>query len=236
MRPKGEQTLSYVSIWKPVNDRIVQVSRESENEVIGLLIGRLENETMIIEDSTTGEFQAGPNHVTLPSSTIARIADDMLNGRIRGNIIGWYHSHTESGLVFSETDVQTQMKLQQFSSLITAMVIDAKTGDVGYFRVDPQTGKPIRIPDGNLTVFEELAEAIASGLKTEPELSPASTAEMPQPSLRHVAWLSSRTIVICIILALVASLAVLILIFHPSFTATVGIRIPHHQIGQQTVR
>jgi proteasome lid subunit RPN8/RPN11 len=228
--------LSYVSIWKPVNDRIVQVSRESENEVIGLLIGRLENETLIIEDSITGEFQAGPNHVTLPSSTIARIADDILSGRIRGNIIGWYHSHTESGLVFSETDVQTQMKLQQFSSLITAMVIDAKTGDVAYFRVDPQTGKPIRIPDDNVTAFEEMTEAIASGTKTELRLNPAPTAEVAQPSLRHVGWLSSRTIVICVILALVASLAVLMLVFHPSLTATSSTPIPHHQTVQQTVR
>jgi proteasome lid subunit RPN8/RPN11 len=226
--------LSYVSIWKPVNDRIVQVSRESENEVIGLLIGRLEDETLIIEDSTTGEFQAGPNHVTLPSSTIARIADDILNGRIRGNIIGWYHSHTESGLVFSETDVQTQMKLQQFSSLITAMVIDAKTGDVAYFRVDPQTEKPIRIPDGNVTAFEELTEAMASSAETESELNPASTVEIP--ALRRVRWLSSRTIVICIMLALVASLAVLILVFHPSFTAIAGIPIPYQQTLQQTVR
>jgi proteasome lid subunit RPN8/RPN11 len=210
--------LSYVSIWKPVNDHIVQVSRENENEVIGLLMGRLENDAMIIEDSTTGEFQAGPNHVTLPSSTIARIADDMLNGRIRGNIIGWYHSHTESGLVFSETDVQTQRKLQQFSSLITAMVIDAKTGHVGYFRVDPQTGRPTRIPDANTTVLEQLPETIAPEKRAESLVPPASTAEMSQPPSGHAGWLSGRTILICVILALIASLAILSFIFYRGFS------------------
>jgi proteasome lid subunit RPN8/RPN11 len=208
--------LSYVSIWKPVNDHIVRISREYENEIIGLLLGRLEKDTLVIEDSITGEFQAGPNHVTLPPSTLAKIADDILNRRIRGNIIGWYHSHTESGLIFSETDVQTQKNLQQFSSLITAMVIDAKTGDVGYFRVDPETGEPIRIPDGNVSVLEQLDGPSAGDRRVEGHAPSASALKAPRTRSRFTTWLPAKTTVTWIILALVASLAVLTFIFYRS--------------------
>lgn len=207
------RTVSYVSTWKPVNDHIVKVSQESENEVVGLLMGRLDNDTIIIENSVTGEFQGERNHVTLPGGTIAKIADDILNRRIRGSIVGWYHSHTESGLAFSDTDVQTQLKLQQFSSLVTAMVVDAQTGDVGYFRVDPQTGKPSRVPDANISVFEQLADTEAREERIQQQVPAASTEVSETPS-GHPPWLSGRNITIWVVLALGASLAVLGFIFY----------------------
>jgi proteasome lid subunit RPN8/RPN11 len=205
--------VSYVSIWKPVNDHIVQVSKESENEVVGLLMGRLDNDTLIIENSVTGEFHGERNHVALPAGTIAKIADDILNRRIKGSIVGWYHSHTESGLAFSDTDVQTQLKLQQFSSLVTAMVVDAQTGDVAYFRVDPQTEKPTRIPDANISVFEQLVTTEANEESNKTEVPPSST-EISETAVGHAAWLSGRNIVIWVVVALGASLALLSLIFY----------------------
>jgi proteasome lid subunit RPN8/RPN11 len=205
--------VSYVSIWKPVNDHIVQVSQKSDNEVVGLLMGRLENDTLIIENSVTGEFHGERNHVSLPAGTIAKIADDILNHRIKGSIVGWYHSHTESGLAFSDTDVQTQLKLQQFSSLVTAMVVDAQTGDVAYFRVDPQTETPTRIPDTNISVLEQTATIEADEESIEQEVPKPSTGISENPAGR-AQWLSGRNIVIWVVVALGASLALLSLIFY----------------------
>jgi proteasome lid subunit RPN8/RPN11 len=228
--------LSYVSICKPVNDRIAQVSLGSGNEVIGLLLGRLESDTMIIEDSITGDFEGEQNHVVLPANTLAKIADDMLNGRIKGNIVGWYHSHTESGLAFSETDIQTQKNLQQFSSLITAMVFDVKTGEVGYFRVDPQTGQPNRIPNANVTVFEESSEATKNLMKEETQMPPTSTVETSRPPIGRSAWPSTKVLTACIILAVAAGLIVIGLIFYRSLGGAIGTRILHSQIVRTTVR
>jgi proteasome lid subunit RPN8/RPN11 len=228
--------LSYVRIWKPVSDRIAQAPRNSDNEIIGPLLGRLENDTLIIEDSVTGEFQAEPNRVALPSNTLAKIADDMLNRRTKGNTIGWYHSHMESGLVFSETVVQTQTKLEQFSSLTAAMVVDAKTGGVGYFRVDAQTGKPSRILDAHIRVFQQSAEAIGPDMKTESQIPRASTFKILHPSSGHTAWRSAKTNAICHVLAVAAALAVLRLIFNRSLSALTGIEVLHHGIIQLTVR
>ena len=115
--------MSYVSISKPVKDRIVQAARDAETEIIGLLLGRLQDDTIIIEDSTTHEFSSEPHRATLPPGSIAIIADRLVSGRLKGDIVGWYHSHTRDGLFFSVTDISTQQKLQQFSSLITGLVV-----------------------------------------------------------------------------------------------------------------
>ena len=227
--------MSYVSICKPIKDRILQVSRDNENEIIGLLLGRLENDTLIIEDSITGEFQGGPTRVTLPPNTLAKIADDILNGRTKGSIIGWYHSHTESGLAFSETDVQTQMNLQQFSPFVTAMVVDTKTGEVGYFRVDRFTGAPVRIPDTSISTFEQPTPANTE-MTPELQISPNAAVEASQSSAGHSVRLSKKSMIICIILAVAAGLAVLGLIFFHSSGTSRGLGILNNQIHQQIVR
>ena len=143
--------MSYVSVWKPVNDRIVKASVETRNEIIGLLMGSLENDTLIIEDSITGEFSSEPHRVVLPPATLAKIADDIMKGRLKGNIVGWYHSHTEGGVFFSDTDVESQRILQQFSPLTLGMVVDSQTSKTGYFRLD-SNGKPIRIPEDKVKI------------------------------------------------------------------------------------
>lgn len=217
-----------MSIWKPVNERIVQASRDSEREIIGLLLGRRENDTIIIENSITGEFLAEPNRVTLPSNTLAKIADDMLSRRIKGNIIGWYHSHTESGVTFSETDIETQKKLQQFSSLITAVVIDAKTGDVGCFRVDTQTGEPIRIPDMNVRIFEEQTEAIPPEARARAQIPATSTGKQQLPVERR---LPVKIIIASMVLiALVASLSLLGFIFYQGLPTNPAVSIRHDPV------
>jgi len=193
--------LSYVSIYKPVNDRIAKVSTEdSSKEVIGLLIGRLVNDTLIIEDSITGEFSGEPHRVVLHPTTVAKIADDLIKGRLKGNIVGWYHSHTEDGIFFSQTDAETQRKLQQFSSLNVGMVVDARNGDVGYFRLDGD-GRPVRLPDDKVRVFSERLDAV---ITRKPSSPPARRTVLP--ALKP---LSVRLILGVILIAMIISISLL---------------------------
>jgi proteasome lid subunit RPN8/RPN11 len=161
-----------VSIGKPINDKIVRAARGTKNEIIGLLIGRLQDNTIIIEDSITGESSAEPHRAILSSNALAKIADELVTGRIKGNIVGWYHSHTYGGLFFSETDIATQRKLQQFSTLIAGMVVDASNGDVGFFRVEPQTGQAVRVPVERITVYAERSEAIPPQARAKTPIAP----------------------------------------------------------------
>jgi proteasome lid subunit RPN8/RPN11 len=189
--------LSYVSIWKSSYDQIIKAATESRNEIIGLLIGKLENDILIIDEPATGKFSGQQDRVVLSPVTIARIADDLLKGRLKGNIVGWYHSHVQGGIFFSQTDLDTQKRFQQFSPLTVGMVVDAITGDVGYFRID-KNGKPIRIPQERVRVYKEKADA------TPTRPSPKS---LTRPRIRR-SFPARFTIGIALI-ALVASLAFL---------------------------
>jgi proteasome lid subunit RPN8/RPN11 len=227
--------LSYVSIWKPVHDRIIQAALDTRTEIIGLLIGRLQDDTIVIQDSTTGEFSSEPHRVTLPASSLARIADDIVTGRLKGNIVGWYHSHTEGGLFFSETDIATQTKLQQFSSLITGMVVDASNGEAGYFRVTPQTEKAVRIPNGNIIVYTEEQDALPRKPAPTPFIPPTPTVEVrrrpPKQQLPPY-----RQIVAIVLVALIVTIAVIgALIYNATSRTTTPIAINHTPVLEATI-
>jgi proteasome lid subunit RPN8/RPN11 len=196
--------LSYVSVWRKVKDRITNAALANPNEIIGLLVGKLENDTIIIDDTITGAFSGKSHRVVLLPQTIAKIADDIVKGRMKGNIVGWYHSHTEGGLFFSETDVATQKTLQQFSPLVVGMVVDAHTGDVGFFRIDDDS-KPVRVSENKVAVFCNRSDntrtsAISSQDKPQP-------VPVPRKSLK-------RLIVVTALIVLLAALSIGALIMH----------------------
>ena len=170
--------MSYVSISKPVLDRIVQAARETPTEIIGFLLGRLEGDTIVIEDSTTAEFSSERYRVSLPPSSIAVIADKLLSGGLKGNIVGWYHSHTEGGLFFSETDVSTQKHLQQFSNFVAGIVVDSTNEKVGCFRVAPGTNFPVRLPEENLITYTDPAQAVHARFASPLTVPPTPTLEV----------------------------------------------------------
>jgi len=144
--------VSYVAISGPVIERVVREAREHPDEqVVGVLLGGQSGNTIVIEDATTGPAESNDTKATLTGDSIARIADDIINKRIEGSIVGWYHSHVRGGIFMSDTDVETQLKLQQFSPLVAAMVIDAQTGTSGFFRADPKTREVVSVPSQNIS-------------------------------------------------------------------------------------
>jgi len=143
-------SVSYVAISGQVAEKLVREATEHpEEQVVGVLLGGQFGSTISIEDAATGPADVDATKATLTGDSIARIADDIINKRIRGSIVGWYHSHVRGGVFMSETDVETQLKLQQFSPLVTAMVIDAQTGTSGFFRADPKTREVVSVPSQN---------------------------------------------------------------------------------------
>lgn len=228
--------MSYVSVWKPVKDRIVQAARETRTEIIGLLLGQLQDDTVVIEDSTTHEFSSEPHRAMLLPSSIAVIADQLVSGRLKGNIVGWYHSHTEGGLFFSETDIETQKQLQQFSSLITGLVVDSSTGEVGCFRVIPGTNNAVRLPEGNIRVFTDPSEAVQAPPAMPLNVPPTPTVEVRRRSPMAMT-LTRRLTLSLILVALIVSIgafATLIESYRGSTSETTVI-ITHVPISAATI-
>jgi len=227
--------MSYVSISKPVHDRIVQAARETDTEIIGILLGRLQDDTIIIEDSTTHEFSSQPHRVTLPPSSMAIIADQLVSGRLKGTIVGWYHSHTSGGLFFSETDISTQKKLQQFSSLITGLVVDSSNGEVGYFRVIPGTDKAFRIPDDSITVYSDIKDATPPRQRTSTVVAPTPTVEVRRrpPAGQALTKRAALSIALVVLIVLVVAFTGLILSYKLSPQSSVV--ISHNPVSVGTI-
>ena len=115
-------------------------------EQIGFLIGELTDQGLVIRNAISGEGDANGSCSAISATSIARIADDVLNGRINGKIVGWYHSHIGAGVFMSETDVQTQLRLQQFSPHVVALVIDTVAKEFGIFSYELHQGL-VQIPE-----------------------------------------------------------------------------------------
>ncbi len=130
----------YVSMSKDAMSKVIDHAKSTpEKEVIGVLTGRMDNQTLIVEDAVSGETVRSEKNVVMPGETLAKIADDIINRRTKGNIIGWYHSHPGYGVFMSEVDKETQSKLQQFSPYIVALVSDPSTGEFKFFTHDEKS-------------------------------------------------------------------------------------------------
>ena len=190
-------SVSYVAISGQVMEKVVKEAREHPDEqIVGVLLGGQSGGAIVIEDATTGPAESDASRATLTGDSIARIADDIINKRIRGSIVGWYHSHVRGGVFMSETDMETQIKLQQFSPLVTAMVIDAQTGRSGFFRADPKTKQATSVPSQDARA--EVASPVSAPYGREQAMYPqAPTSPLPVP-------MSIRTILIVVILITLA--------------------------------
>eukprot|EP00128_Syssomonas_multiformis_P014217 Colp12_sorted_trinity150504_noHs@14714 len=120
-------------------------------EVMGLMFGKIHQQTMIIMDAFALPVEGTETRVN-PQSEAYEYMIEYINlikdaGRLE-NVIGWYHSHPGYGCWLSGIDVSTQMLNQQFQEPFVAVVIDptrtisAGKVELGAFRTYPQGYKP----------------------------------------------------------------------------------------------
>ena len=119
-----------VFITSRVIDRISRdVNRPYER--IGLLMGVLEDQALWVNDTIPGEIETSEVACIFPAHRLAQVANDIVEGRIQGRIVGWYHSHPGHGLFLSQTDLETHMQFHQFSPYAVSLVADPKSAEFG---------------------------------------------------------------------------------------------------------
>lgn len=120
-------------------------------EVMGLMIGKVDANTMIVMDSFALPVEGTETRVNAQSEAYEYMADYTESAKQIGrleNVIGWYHSHPGYGCWLSGIDVSTQLLNQQFQEPFVAIVIDPirtmSAGKVclGAFRTYPNGYKP----------------------------------------------------------------------------------------------
>ena len=128
-----------INIASIVLDRIsADVRRPYER--IGLLIGSFLNDGLWVNDIVIGGDSDSETSCVLPPDKLARVADDIVRGKIEGRIVGWYHSHPGYGIFMSEIDMNTHGKLLQFSPFIIALVADPEINQFGIWALEPDVG------------------------------------------------------------------------------------------------
>jgi len=120
-------------------------------EVMGLLLGKVDANTMIVMDSFALPVEGTETRVNAQAQAyeyMAAYTETVKQvGRLE-NVIGWYHSHPGYGCWMSGIDVSTQMLNQQFQEPFVAIVIDptrtisAGKVNLGAFRTYPKGYKP----------------------------------------------------------------------------------------------
>lgn len=94
-------------------------------------MGVLEDQSLWVNDTIPGDNETSEVSCVFPTQRLARVANDILEGRIQGRIVGWYHSHPGHGLFLSQTDLDTHMQFYQFSPYAVSLVADPKSEEFG---------------------------------------------------------------------------------------------------------
>lgn len=192
--------MPYISISRDCKRKVLDHARASEGgEVIGLLLGRYIDQSLVIEDAIPGKGERDGERIILTGEELAKIADDILSGRVGGNVIGWYHSHPGRGVFLSDVDVSTQLKLQQFSPHVVSMVVDPEREEVGFFFVDPISREPHRV--GKDEIFE-----FSPGEHPIPLALPQRPPPRRSPSARSIA-------IFALLMALIGSSILFLMIY-----------------------
>ncbi|XP_050441091.1 COP9 signalosome complex subunit 5-like [Adelges cooleyi] len=120
-------------------------------EIMGLLLGKVEGNTMIVMDSFALPVEGTETRVNAQAQAYEYMTAYIESAKVVGrqeNAIGWYHSHPGYGCWLSGIDVSTQMLNQNFQEPFVAIVIDPvrtiSAGKVclGAFRTYPKGYKP----------------------------------------------------------------------------------------------
>ena len=140
-----------VFITSRVIDRISRdVNRPVER--IGLLMGALEDGSLWVNDIIPGGTEMSEVHCAFPPQRLAQVANDIVEGRIEGRIVGWYHSHPGHGLFLSQTDLETHMQFYQFSSYALSLVADPKSGEFGIWIYENGVGV-VQLPANHIHII-----------------------------------------------------------------------------------
>jgi proteasome lid subunit RPN8/RPN11 len=117
-----------------ITNRVIdRISRDVKSpfERIGLLLGVLEEQSLWVNEIVRGDSENDAVSCIFPPWRLARVASDIVEGRINGRIVGWYHSHPGHGLFLSQTDLDTHMQFYQFSPYAVSLVVDPKSNEFG---------------------------------------------------------------------------------------------------------
>jgi proteasome lid subunit RPN8/RPN11 len=184
--------LTSLNVDSKVIDKIIESSNKTEDgRVIGLLIGSVEGDEISVQDAIQTRHLEDERGIKIHPTDIAEIAQKLLDKKLRGNVIGWFHTHPGYGAYMSDVDVQTQRVLQQFSPFMVSLVVDPKKKEAKFFTLN-EDNKVKEFRGGKLNRVGKDVNAIQRLRES------ASTAPPPYPTAPSKPPLSKRQVYLLI--------------------------------------
>jgi len=115
-------------------------------------MGTLADHSLWVNDLIPGGDERSEVSCTFPPQRLAEVANDIVEGRIDGRIVGWYHSHPGLGLFLSQTDVGTHMGFYQFSPYAVSLVADPHSGEFGVWIYENGAGV-VQLPTDHIHII-----------------------------------------------------------------------------------
>ncbi|OYT48192.1 hypothetical protein B6U83_03895 [Thermoplasmatales archaeon ex4484_36] len=134
-------------------NRMREIAASSSQEVIGLLLGGAELNTVRIVGHYTGPQYRMKTRVRLSTRAVAWAAKELIKEGARNSLVGWYHSHPGFGVFLSPRDIKTHSTFAEAFPLSIALVIDPVRGEEGFFTAP--AGVPLKIPPENMLLKRE---------------------------------------------------------------------------------
>jgi proteasome lid subunit RPN8/RPN11 len=101
-----------------------KAARAGRTEIGGFLIGKIEQNKIIVTRATFPRQRGSRTHVTINDADMAILAEELAERGTGEVIIGWHHTHPGLGVFMSGTDVSTQLRYQAFFPEAIALVMD----------------------------------------------------------------------------------------------------------------
>jgi proteasome lid subunit RPN8/RPN11 len=115
-------------------------------------MGTLEDQSLWINDIIPGETETSEVSCVFPPQRLAQVANDIVEGKINGRIVGWYHSHPGQGLFLSQTDAETHMQFYQFSPYAVSLVVDPRSSEFGIWIYEHGVGV-VQLPSNHVHII-----------------------------------------------------------------------------------
>ena len=141
-----------INLFGPVLDNIASVRRQYER--IGILIGELLYDQLWIKDLVIGgDENAEEDTLVIPPKKLAKIADDIVKGKLEGRIVGWYLSRPGFGIHMAQQDLDTYTKLLKLSPFAVTLVADPEVGEFGIWALEPDVGI-VQVSNEHIRIIE----------------------------------------------------------------------------------
>lgn len=118
----------------------------------GLLIGEVRTDGLWITEIVPFQLGKQAGRSVLPLAVLTRVTEDIFQGKIKGDVMGWFHSDISGDLTVADADAEIRGRLQEVAGHILTIVVDSISEQFVVWIFDPERGL-VELPNEYLRIL-----------------------------------------------------------------------------------